>query len=372
MHAPSSRLGFAERLAARRQELRLSRDELRDLTGPAGACVSLSTLKNMENKARRYELPRKKPSSFRPSALELVASALDVPLGYLLRGFAENEIERSHYGAAVRSGRIELFEELRPAQSPEERLTMFIATLPTTEEGIFSLPLYSFQNERALTAVFAIERIYRGFEMLIINEPPFVLWDDQDITGWSDSMGLDGEDHDVFVAEFCSYKRYFRNLIVAGKKNYKVVVNYPRLKRFLARKSSTTRAAWIDDTAWLLGHPNFNLIIHRPAQPHGDYVSDDGVHECEVLCKTQDIPITLEGMVACQILQTPPHIKPTSYIVSPAPRDVVMVQREMNRVDTAWAEALSQYQTDLALAPDDPPLGRQIIDAHTIELLRRM
>jgi transcriptional regulator with XRE-family HTH domain len=363
---------FAERLSHRRAELRLSREELRDRAGPDGEGVSISTLKNMENTVNRYGLPRKKPTSYRPAVLELVASALDVPLGYLLRGFSDSEIAKSHYGVAVSSGHIELVDVLRPNNLRAEKLKMFIHKLPTDEDEIFDLPLYSFQNERALAVIFAIERIYCGLEMLIVNEPPFVLWDDQDIEGWSSSIGLSVEDNTAFLAEFRSYKAFFRNLIETGQKTYKVVVNYPTLKRFLARKPTASRAAWLEDAIRLLRFQNFNFVIHRPVRPFGDYAADDGVHECEVLCKTQEIPVTLEGMVACQILQTPPHVKPTSYIISPAPRDVVMVQREVTRVDTAWAEALSQYQADLDVAPDAPGPELDTVRNHTVELLRSL
>lgn len=354
---------------SRRNELRLTRQNLCDATGPLGEGVSVSTLKNMENVKSRYVLPKKRSTSYRDPPLELIAKALDVPLGFLLGGFTDTEIAESHYGEAVRANRIPIIDELRPDVSSEE-LDMFIKQLPTTEEEIFQLPLYSFQNERALAVIFAIEKIYSGYEFLIVNEPPFVLWDDDDIDGWARSMNVPEPEGKVFRDEFRSYRSYFRSRIENGEKNYKVVVNYPTLKRFLNRKGATARAAWVEDAIRMMAFGNFNLILYRPNTSEKGYGPEDGLHECEVLCKTTEVPISLAGMVSCQIVQTPPHVKPTSYIISPAPRDVVMVQRELTRVDTMWAEALSQYQEDLALPADAPGMDRDIVKSHTMNLIR--
>ncbi|MDO1560111.1 hypothetical protein Q0812_11805 [Brevundimonas sp. 2R-24] len=323
----------------------------------------------MENDKIRYVLPKRRPTTYRDPPLELVAKALDVPLGYLLGGYSNDEIAASHYAEAVRAGRIQLLDELRPAADQKE-LRMFIRQLPTNEDEIFQLPLYSFQNERALAVIFAIEKIYCGYELLIVNEPPFVLWGEDDIEAWAVSMSIAGIALDVFCEEFDSYKRYFRTLIERGEKNYKVVVNFPTLKRFLNRKSRASRRAWVTDAVALLGFENFNMIFYRPPGGERTYADDEGLHECEVLCKTREIPISLAGMVSCQIMQTPPHVKPTSYIISPAPRDVVMVQRELSRIDTMWAQAQAQYHDDLALPTGSPSISADMVRNHTANLLR--
>lgn len=365
-----AKVPFAERLRRRRRELRFTHEQLRAATGPTESQqVSVSTIKNMENVEQPYALPQRRSSKDRPMPLELVAKALDVPLGYFLAGFSPEEVADSYFGEAVRAGHIPLVEDLRPPAPDKETLSMFIERLPESEEEIFNLPLYSFQNERALAVIFAIERIYSGYEMLIVNEPPFVLWDEDDVEAWADGMSISVEDYPTFRRQFTEYRSYFRNLIEQDKKNYKVVVNYPTLKRFLDRKGATARHAWLLDAERLLRHKNFNFIIHRPRQDAHHYVADAGAHECEVLCKTKEIPLSREGMVACQILQTPPHVKPTSYIVSPAPRDAVMVQREMSRVDAAWAEALLQYQEDLGSA-EAFLVGDDAVRRHTIDLIR--
>lgn len=152
-------------------------------------------------------------------------------------------------------------------------------------------------------------------------------------------------------------------------------MNLPTLRRFLNRKKSNDREALIADMCRFLKRPTFNLVIHRPAGMSATQALDlnecEEAHECEVLCRTQTIPPSLEGTVSIQILQTPPLRNPVGYFISPAPRDMVIMQREINRIDNAWASALDQYRE--ALGGHTSPLSQlsdPLIREHTAALLQ--
>ena len=372
-----SRLGFAERLRQRRIELRYSREDLIELiknrsTNPRiGLPVSNSTLKNMENANRRYQLPKKKSSKNKPMPLDLIADALTVPLGYFLAGFSLAELEKSFYGPAVKAGHIKLISELRPQSNKDKTLAEFIGELPSTEDELFNLPLYSFRNQYALSVIFRIERVFSGYEMLYVNEPPFILWDDDDVDGWITSMDMSFYDGRIFRSEFSDYRKYFMNLVQKKQKTYKVVVNMPTLKNFVKRKNVKARLALLRATENLLKHGNFNMVIIDTTDRIETHQADGAIHECEVLCKHQIIPMSLEDTVACQILQTPPHQTPTSYFISPAPKQTVMVQRQIARIDGAWAEAISQYGKEIQLEATTSLTDPQI-RAFTESLLQKI
>ncbi len=369
---------FARRLRERREELRLTQSELANrsvlLVGPGSGkrIISRSTVKKMESDGEnRYRLPTRKWAG--TTAIELIAQAVDVPLGYFLAGFPREEIEGSMFGAAVRNQRIELLDTLR--QSPHKTLQHFIENLPETEEGLFALPLHSYSNQFAFAVIFQIERLYAGLEMLLANELPLIFWDDDDIELWVENMGLETGDATCFRGEFSNYKSFFRDLIERREKRYKVVVNYSTLVRFLQRKTSASKRKVIDEVCSFLSKPGFDLLICQLAEVSGRpsrYINEVyEAHECEVLCKTQTIPTSLAGTVSIQIMQTAPHLRPVGYFVSPAPRELTLIQREINRIEEAWATAIDQYRvhTTGALPFGTIPSETQLSD-YTIELLR--
>lgn len=366
---------LAERVRARREELRLTREELiAQIEATPGKHVSASTIKSMETGG--YKLPKRKWGGG-PSALDIVATALGVPVGYFLAAFSENEIAASQYGHAVRTGRIPLVPILRNQNDQPDSLRSFIDKLPLTEGALFELPLHSYKNQFAVAVIFQIERLYPGLEMLIVNEPPLIFWDDDDATSWAENMNVGESDRNTFREEFAKYRAYFRGLVDKKKKSYKVVVNIPTLKRFLSRKSGPARRSTIEDVSSFIKRPNFNLVLHNPGNVSSatsfDSTKPIEAHECEVLCKTQTIPASLEGTVSIQIMASPPHQRPVGYFVGPAPIDMILIQREVGRIDSAWASSLDQYRQ--ALNKRSSPVS-QLSDAvvrnHTISLLKSL
>ena len=368
--------GLAEIVRSRREELRLSRKELvaQIVATPGNKKVSESTIKKMERKGQLgYRLSARKWGKG-PSALELVADALGVPLGYFLAAFPREQIMVSQYGQAVRAGQIQLVSVLRDDVNPESLLA-FLDKLPETELELFELPLHSYKNQLAFAVIFRIERLYSGLEMLIVNEPPLIFWDSEDIDLWIENMGLSPNDRITFRREFDNYRTYFRKLVQEGKKRYKVVINIPTLQRFLNRKSPASRRSMIADLCAFVKRPTFDLALHNPIADFSTRTMSTAesieAHECEVLCKMQTIPASLEGTVSIQIMQTPPHLKPVGYFVSPAPRDMVLVQREIGRIQLSWAAALDQYRQ--ALGGRVSPVSQlrdELVREHTISLLK--
>lgn len=123
------------------------------------------------------------------------------------------------------------------------------------------MPLSSFRNERAFATIFRIERIFSGFEMLVVNEPPLIIWDDEDVDLWVGNMELNWEDAAVFKAEFNAYRNHFRQLARTDKKRYRAVLNRATFVKWLKRKSKTTRQQQLDLMEEFLKLPSFELVF---------------------------------------------------------------------------------------------------------------
>ena len=338
------RLSFPERLRRRREELRLTREALKERIEVMGTPISLSIIRDMEKQGeRRYRLPKRRSNS--PNPIVALAEALDVELGYLLGGFSREELEASSFGQLYRDRKISLTDSLAPKD--KEPFADFLASLPTKESEILSLPLSSFRNERAFAIIHRIERIYAGLEMLIINDPPLIFWDDDDVRGWGDKMGLKQGDATDFHAEFRRYRQHFRSLAKNGKKAYKIVLNQATFCRFLYHKSPDNRAKQIADIIDFLSFPNFNLVLLKHKEIPSYALRSDEMDEAEVISKHLRIPTSLEGTLSMQILQTPVYgDTPVEYFVTPAPPNRFLLQKEKARIEEAWARALDQYETD--------------------------
>jgi transcriptional regulator with XRE-family HTH domain len=337
-------LSFPERLRRRREELRLTREALKERIEEMGTPISLSIIRDMEKQGEHcYRLPKRRSNS--PNPIVALAEALDVELGYLLGGFSREELEASSFGQLYRDHKIAITDSLAPKD--KEPFADFLASLPTKESEILSLPLSSFRNERAFAIIHRIERIYAGLEMLIINDPPLIFWDDDDVRGWGDKMKLTQGDATDFRAEFRRYRQHFRSLVKNGKKAYKIVLNQATFCTFLRHKFPDNRAKQIDDIIDFLGFPNFNLVLLKPKESPSYALRSDEMDEAEVISKHLRVPTSLEGTLSVQILQTPVYgDTPVEYFVTPAPPNRFLLQREKARIEEAWARALDQYETD--------------------------
>ncbi|MDP9192395.1 MAG: hypothetical protein M3P06_11915 [Acidobacteriota bacterium] len=293
-------------------------------------------IRDMEyDTAPRYQLPRR--ASTGGTLIEAVARAYDVPLGYLLAGFSDAEVQASIFGPRVLSGDITLQNELGERR---QAFADFVRSLPYSEKELLAQPLHNYRNEHAFAIIFRLERIYCGLEMLIVNEPPLLFWDREDIDQWVANMALDDADAGSFKLEFASYQEHFRQL-AASSKAYRVVLNVTSLQRFLDRKSALCRREILDMMTSFLDYPLFHLVLIEP----GTSMANDGImDELEIICKTSTIPASLENTISVVIKQTPVDHHPVEYFVAPASTTRYMLQRDRTRIDNALAVALDQYE----------------------------
>lgn len=302
--------------------------------------ISLETIRNMERERPCYGLPRRRSTGELP-LIVCIAKALGVPLGYLLGGFSKSQLESSCFSTQIHNGSIIPTDALRQ-EGGIGRLTDFLKTLPDSEKELLTLPLHSYRNERAFAVIFRIERIFSGLEMLIVNEPPLLFWDDEDVDFWSQNMGIDDVDSDVFKAEFREYGEHFRGLARRRAKKYRIVLNRPTFVKWLKRKARQNRRLQLDLMVEFVQMPNCEILFLNLQEK-----SAKAIDEKEVICKFQEIPDTMVDTLAIQILQTPPDHRPVEYFLTPIPPNKFLLQTEKSNIDLAWAAALDEARQSL-------------------------
>jgi hypothetical protein len=333
---PETRGEFGRRLRKLREDYHWSHEDLRDRVAENGREVSLEAIVALEaTPPQDYRLSVNGSEDHGP--LESLAKALSVDVGYLLAGFPQSEIDASVFGGQVRRGEIVLKATLGTPKSFGESLR----DLPNDEQGLLSLQFRDYQNEQAYALMFRLERMYSGLEMLTLNDPPMIFWDDEDVEQWIRKMHLDGRDAKAFENDYREYRAHFRHLVERQEKVYQVVLNATSFARFLKVKSKSRRRALVDDIIQFLAYPTFNLVFYSP--PTDRWSGDNVIEEYEIICKTQAIPRSMEGTLSVVIQQTPSDLDPIVYCITPNPQRFHILQSDRAKIDAKWAEALDQY-----------------------------
>lgn len=308
----------------------------------AAALVSVQSVRNVE--APTYRLPTRSRDG--GLVLELIAKALNEPLSALLAGCSDGEIADSVY-----SGLLTEVRGARVAQGPPATMRDFVASLPSGADAILGAPnLLSVCNAEAFAVIFALERIYTGYEALVVNEPPLIFLDDCDAQRWANGMRLQGDDRDVFLDLFKEYRSYFRERLDAGTKRYKVVLREQGLCAFLRGKSRARIDKQLNDISGALDNPAFQLVLHESHEP---------LTEHEVISVHQDVPSDLTDTLSIVIRQTTMANDAVEYCLIPMPRRFVALENDISAIETRWAEALDQYDRR-RLEPLTDSSGRRV------------
>jgi transcriptional regulator with XRE-family HTH domain len=339
-------LSFAERLIRLRQRMKLNRKDLADrIYRETGYSVSESTLRDMESLRVPYKPPKKwqrrsKYDGPYGSAIEAIAKVVGVDVGYLLNGFDQEDLKGSCFWQFIEDGKI----RLRDTVDDDDRLLSFrefLHTLPDSEAELLGLPWHNFLNERAFALIFRLEKMFDCLEMLLVNEPPLIFWDDEDVEEWMKSMALAADDVQAFRDEFSRYREHFRRLAKSESKYYKVVVNLDSFRAWLKRKDPKRAVEQLELMRQFNEIRTFSLAFLN---------GGERLEEAEVISALVVIPPTYERTLAVQIEQSPPHGGLTEYFATPKPRNNRIIKKQRERIDYAWDCAIVEMFADAQAA----------------------
>jgi transcriptional regulator with XRE-family HTH domain len=295
--------------------------------------VSVDFVRKLERTRPPYALPRRvKTGSF---AIESVAKALDVPLeALLLECFSDQELRESCF-VYVPERRSRTLANSAVVRGRSFRT--FAKSLPTELDELLELPgLLRLRNAEAFAYIFALERKFDSLEMLIVDEPPIIFLDDEDIRQWAAGMRLDSDDRDAFTELVRDYQSHFRHLASTGHKRYQIVLNKRRFVRFLRTKDPSLAAKVIDDIVGMLrSAPLFELVIVDNPHPPP---------ELEVISRHQIIPTSLDETLSVVIRETSMSASKVEFTLIPMPQTLSSVQQDIGQIEQQWSLALDQYR----------------------------
>jgi hypothetical protein len=328
-----------------------------------GYVVSPSTIRDMERLKPIYKLPKKwqdrqQNRSKHRSAIEALAEALDVTPGYLLAGYDEKILRASCFWPVIEAGGITLQDSPDVVRRPSS-FRNFLIDLPNTEKDLLDLPWHTYLNENAFALIFRLEKVFDRLEMLLVNEPPLIFWDDDDVAEWTSNMSLTEDDAAVFHSEFAQYREHFRNLALSGHKRYRVVLNRHTFMLWLRRKPVEGALRQIEMIQRFIRMPTFSLVLLN---------AEGRIDEAEVISCFERIPDSYDGTLAVQIEQTPPDGERIEYSVTPKPRGTSLTKKQRQRIDHAWERAVD----DMAREAGRTATGVKTADAtnYVLNLLR--
>lgn len=117
-------------------------------------------------------------------------------------------------------------------------------------------------NARAMAALVALERQYSAFEFLVSNQPPFVLFADEEyVTRGSSSLELDESDRATYHSMIFEHQAWARAAVASGQRRHQVVLNFEQTVRFLRVRDVDRAQATCADLLAFLHYPNFSLTV---------------------------------------------------------------------------------------------------------------
>lgn len=238
--------------------------------------------------------------------------------------FSHAEIAQSAYASYVTG---------RTPRQPGERpsLQSYIDELPlVTDPLTFHGALF---NAHAMAFVINLERHFDRYEMLVTNQPPFMLFADHEyVTQGSASRELAEEDRHVYHEMIFEHQTDLQERVRANQKHYKVVLHYGSLIDFLASRSIERCTSIVSNIEDLLRFPAFTMVILD--QP-------DALDEYEVLSRSypfdaaHSISVSHRriGIANTQVYQPS---------VTGAVPELVLIDHA--KAETFWNAALHQYR----------------------------
>lgn len=228
--------------------------------------VSIDSIRRLESGV--YILPTRPRSS--GHVLDKVLEKFGLDSSKVIREcYSDSEILQSIYGRSLDSleNSNNNFHRLSPHALS---LRDYIASLPTDRSGL--LDQAALLNAHAVAFLIALERQFEAFEFLVTNQPPFVLFaDDEYITTGSASTELADEDRQTYHLMIFDHREHARQLAKKGKKHYKVVLHKASLIGFLNARSQVRAERIIRDMQSYLKFDGFDLLVVDDPEPFDEF-----------------------------------------------------------------------------------------------------
>jgi len=145
------------------------------------------------------------------------------------------------------------------------------------EERMF---MSSFLNEYAVYEIMRLEMEYDGLEMLTVNDPHWIFWNQTIIDRWVNNLTESEMEREKLLRSFDDYKKYFRKLALDGKKTFKIILNLKTFRKYLLSLSEKEVQETVFDIMAFLELENFMQLFYLG--------QEEEIEEYEIVSKNQD------------------------------------------------------------------------------------
>jgi CHAT domain-containing protein len=204
----------------------------------------------------------------------------DLPARRIATSFYKSIIEGATMGEALLVAKQDVAREFPNDPSP---LGYVLFGDPRSRLPIYEPQLTSgpYINDTGFSYVFDIEREYNRLELLLVNDLPWILWREEDVMEWVNRIPVTEGRRNKMVMRLIEYRRYFNQLILAGQKTFKGIVNLKTLRSYLKQKSKDALGALLQDIDKLNTLDNFSLLFYEGGE--------DELEEIEIVSKNEDV-----------------------------------------------------------------------------------
>jgi hypothetical protein len=142
-------------------------------------------------------------------------------------------------------------------------LSYSVAGDPTARLALFRPSLISgdFVNEMGVRRVAELEKEYSGLELLLVNDLPWVLWNELDFIDWVKRTPLSTSRREVMSLELFQYRLFQRQLILGGKKSVIFIINRTTVQKYIEHLSDERWDALDSDLERFMNCPNCLLLL---------------------------------------------------------------------------------------------------------------
>jgi CHAT domain len=248
----------------------------------ANACHS--GVSGRENTLLAYSLLKGLGPAFLRGGANAYIGALwpvnDGPAREFAVAFYTSVIDGASIGQAIRSARSIVWENHPSDVTP---LSYVLCGDPRRRLALYEPELTAgpYINERGLLRVFEIERQHSRLELLLVNDLPWILWQHEDFIRWVGRMSVSAESRNNMVKTLFEYRRYFRQLVVAGQKTFRGIVNLRALRRYVAERPQDLLKDLMNDLAKFGVLPNFELLLYEG--------HEEELEEIELVSEIEDV-----------------------------------------------------------------------------------
>jgi transcriptional regulator with XRE-family HTH domain len=311
---------LSDYIKALRNQRDWTQDQLADNAG-----VSIDSVRRLE--AGDYVLPvRASKSGGHAVAQILRAFGIDV-CNALVRCYSEDEIRSSYYRKCLGGGP----QSTRPVEADMPNFRSYVANLPQGRDAL--LVHGALFNAHAMAFVIEIEKEFDRFEFLITNQPPFMLFADNEyVTTGSASVELPEHDRNIYHNLIFDHQDSLHQKVARGEKHYRVVLHKQSLIDFLGARSKDRSTKVISRMVATLRYHSFNLVVLEAREP---------LDEFEVL--SARYPFDDKAGVSIQHRRVGIHntLVYQPAIIGARPE---LVSQDHARAESLWNRATQQYE----------------------------